>query len=139
MAELKTRPTDASVLEFLDAVPDPKRRRDGFRLLEQMTAISGEPACMWGGSIVGFGSYRYQHRSGTAADWPRTAFSPRKAAMTVYIMPGFAKAGPMLERLGPHTKSVSCLYLKDLDRINLEVLSAIIRDSLDEMRRLYPV
>jgi len=116
---------------FLDGVTHRVRRRDAATLLALMERVTGETAYMWGPSIVGFGEYHYRYDSGREGDAPAAAFSPRKTAMTVYLTPGFAEHSPLLERLGPHTTGVGCLYLKDLDDVDLDVLEALVRESYD--------
>lgn len=120
---------DSSVTEFLDGVTHPVRRRDAFTVLALMERVTGEPARMWGTSIVGFGSYHFVYASGREGDWLALGFSPRKAATTVYLMDGFEDRGDMLARLGPHTLGSSCLYLKDLTTIDLDVLEELARTS----------
>jgi hypothetical protein len=121
--------TDASVREFLDGVAHVTRRRDADTLLALMERATGEPAHMWGSSIVGFGEYHYQYASGREGDAPAAAFSPRKAASTVYLADGIGAHEQALAGLGPHSTGVGCLYLKDLDDVDLSVLEAIVRDS----------
>ena len=121
--------TDASVREFLDGVTHVTRRRDADTLLALMERVTGEPARMWGASIVGFGEYHYRYESGLEGDAPAAGFSPRKAASTVYLADGIGAHEQALAGLGPHTTGVGCLYLKDLDAVDLSVLEAIVRDS----------
>lgn len=102
-----------------------------------MKDVTGEPPVMWGDSIVGFGTYHYTYASGREGDWPRTGFSPRKQSMTVYCMPGFQHQRDLLARLGPHKTSVSCLYLRNLDDVDLDVLRAIVARSLQQMEATY--
>ena len=121
--------TDASVREFLDGVTHVTRRRDADTLLALMERATRESAHMWGSSIVGFGEYHYKYASGREGDAPAAAFSPRKAASTVYLADGIGAHEQALAGLGPHTTGVGCLYLKDLDDVDLSVLEAIVRDS----------
>ena len=121
--------TDAAVREFLDRVDHPVRRRDADTMLELMTRATGRPAEMWGRSIVGFGSYHYRYESGREGDAPAAAFSPRKAATTVYLADGIGAHASLIERLGPHTTGVGCLYLKNLDDIDLATLEEIVATS----------
>lgn len=125
----KTVPTDADVEAFIDAVPKPVRRRDAQTLLELMERVTGEKPVMWGPSIVGFGAYHYVYASGREGDWPAIAFAPRSAASTVYIADGFEGRDELLGRLGPHSTGVSCLYLKKLDDVDLDVLEELLRRS----------
>ena len=138
MSENKTKPSNADVMEFLNAVEHPRRREDGLVLYDMMGAITGMTPVMWGPSLVGYGQYYYKTGAGREGFWPITGFSPRKAAMTVYIMPGFKQYADHLERLGKHKHSVSCLYITRLANVDLEVLSELVSASVERMKRLYP-
>ena len=138
MAELKTQPTDASVADFLAAVEPAGRRADAQMLATLLTEVSGETPVIWGTSIVGFGRYTYVNTTNKPADWPIIGFSPRKANLTVYIMPGFEGYEDLLARLGKHKTSVSCLYLNRLSDIDLEVLREMATRSVAWMRARYP-
>jgi hypothetical protein len=133
MAELKTKKTKASVEKFLNTVPDEQRRKDCFRILEIMkTATKSEPA-MWGPSIVGFGGYQYKYPNGRELELPLTAFSPRKQALTMYFMPGFFDRYPeLMKKLGKHSIAKSCLYIKNLDEVDLTTLKKLIKQSLSD-------
>jgi len=122
-------PTDASVREFVDAVPADARRRDAETLIEIMERVTGEPPRMWGPTIIGFGRYHYEYASGREGDAAAAGFSPRKAATTVYLPDGVGAYADELERLGEHTTGVGCLYLKHLDRVDLGVLESIVEQS----------
>jgi hypothetical protein len=126
VAELKTKRTEASVAEFLDAVADPGRRADAVAVCALMTEATGAEPAMWGSSIVGFGTYHYKYASGQEGDWPSVGLSPRKAALTVYLSTGFDGAGDLLARLGPHSLGKSCLYLKRLSDVDQPVLRALV-------------
>lgn len=122
-----TVPTDASVDEFLSAVPNERRRADGQRLRTILHEVTGEPAVMWGPSIVGFGSYRYTYGSGRTGDWPLAGFSPRKQQLVLYLVGGFEERhASVLDRLGPHTAGKGCLYLKRLDDVDESVLRELV-------------
>ncbi len=138
MSELKTQANDASVEDFLAAVPNARRREDSAKMLDLMLEVTGEPARMWGDSIVGFGTYHYRYKSGREGDWPRTGFSPRKQYLAIYIMPGFGEYEPLLSRLGKHRTSVSCLYINKLADVDMDVLREIVAGSYQEMARRYP-
>src|SRR4051812_2129292 len=112
MAENKTKPTAASVDAFLDSVPDPQRRADGKMLRTLMERVSGEPAAMWGPSIVGFGAYHYKYDSGREGDMCLIGFSPRATGLVLYG--GFLRSPELLERLGKHKTGKGCLYIKRL-------------------------
>ena len=135
----KTGPTDGDVAAFVAAVPDERRRADARTLVELLGRVTGEPPRMWGGSIVGFGSYHYVYATGREGDAAAAGFSPREASTTVYIPDGFEDHGDLLARLGPHTTSVSCLYLKRLDAVDLSVLEELVhRSYLRTTTRAWP-
>jgi hypothetical protein len=139
MAENKTRPTDADVFEFLNSVPDERKRQDSFTVLEMMREATGEEPVMWGSSIVGFGSYHYKYDSGREGDMPIIGFSPRKQNLTLYIMMGgFERYDELMAKLGKHTTSVSCLYIKRLSDIDMEVLRALVEESVANMKSTNP-
>lgn len=139
MAELKTKPTGASVGEFIGAVKDENRRAESQTLAAMMERVTGEEPVMWGPSIVGFGSYHYRYESGREGNWMLTGFSPRKRDLTVYVMTGFKGSEETLSRLGPHRRSSgSCLYIKRLADIDPETLEELIRASVERLRRTYP-
>jgi hypothetical protein len=121
--------TDDDVRGFLDRVQHPVRRRDADTLLELMTRATGQPARMWGSSIIGFGTYHYTYASGREGDAPAAGFSPRKAATTIYLADGIGAHPELLERLGPHTTGVGCLYVKDLAQVDLPVLEELVAAS----------
>jgi hypothetical protein len=130
MAAPKTRPTDQDVTAFLDAVEPQRRRDEGFVLRDLMERVTGQPAVMWGPTMVGFGSTPLTNTLGTN-DWFDVGFSPRKAALTLY---GIDPADPRLEELGPHTTSVACVYVKRLDAIELELLEKLVREAWERAR-----
>lgn len=137
MAELKTKPTAASVSAFLDGVDDEERRRDARELLALMKEVTGKRAKMWGTSIVGFGTYHYVYASGRQGDWPVTGFSPRKRDLTVYIMPGFSRYSSLMKKLGKYKTGKSCLYLKRLDDVDRKALRRLIARSVADMKKMY--
>lgn len=138
MAELKTRPTRKSAAKYLTGIANEARRKDCKQLLSMMQQVTGEKPVIWGDSIVGFGRYHYQQRSGQKATWPLTGFSPRKQNLVVYIMPGFSAFEKELKKLGKYKNSVSCLYLNNLQDIDFKVLTTIVKKSVIEMRKRYP-
>jgi len=137
VTELKTRPSGASVEAFLQGVGDEGRREDCLALLALMRRVTGAEAEMWGSSIVGFGSYHYRYASGREGDWFLTGFSPRKRDLTLYIMAGFSGYDDLLARLGPHKTGKSCLYVKRLADLDLEVLEELVAASVEHMRGAY--
>jgi hypothetical protein len=138
MAEIKTKVTKASVLDFIRSVPDEQKRKDALVLLDMFKTITGEKPKMWGPSIIGFGSYHYQsEKSSQQGDWPLTAFSPRKQNLTLYIMLGFADYSDTLKKLGKHKTSVGCLYINKLSDVDLLVLKQLIKKSFLAMKKKY--
>jgi len=137
VAELKTRPTCASVTEFLAAVGDPQQRKDAKKVAAMMRRATGKRAKMWGASIVGYGSYHYRYASGREGDFMLTGFSPRKQALTVYVMPGFSGFSKLLEKLGKYKTGKSCLYIKRLADVDEKALEELIVDSVGKMRKRY--
>lgn len=137
MAQLKTAPTKASVSTFLKAIPDERRRADCQALSRLMKRITRAQPLMWGPSIVGFGRYHYRYESGREGDWFLTGFSPRKQALTVYIMAGFTRYVVLMRKLGRHTTGSSCLYLRRLEDVDLAVLEELITESVKHLRRTY--
>lgn len=130
MAELKTKRNEGDVDAFLNSVENDVRRRDAFKLKDIMSRISGDNPAMWGTSIVGFGSYPYKDRSGKSRTWMKIGFSPRKTSTTLYIMDGFDDYQVLLGELGPHSTGKSCLYIKDLEKVDQDRLEKLIKSSL---------
>jgi Domain of unknown function (DU1801) len=134
MAEPKTKPTAASVKDFLNEISDEERRKDCFAVAKIMEEITGDKPKMWGPSIVGFGTYHYKYDSGREGDWPVAAFSPRKRDLTLYIMMGFDKYPELMEKLGKHSTSKSCLYIKRLSDIHVPTLKKLIKASVKQLQ-----
>jgi len=131
MAEQKTRMTEASVDAFLSRVADAQQRADALTLLELMKEITGLPPKMWGPSMVGFGTFHYVYASGHEGDIFLTGFSPRKSALTVYLMCGLdQRFAEQLKKLGKAKTSKGCLYIKKLADVDLGVLRDMIRANL---------
>jgi hypothetical protein len=126
----KTRPTGTDVTAFLDAIDHPVRRVDGHALRTLFERVSGEPATLWGPSIVGFGSVHYRYASGRDGNTPRIAFSPRKANLVLYLA-RYDGYDADLARLGKHKTGTGCLYLGPLADIDLAVLEAMVQASWD--------
>ncbi len=135
----KTRPTGAGVDTFLDAVENERRREDARTVNAMMERITGWEPRMWGPSIVGFGEYHYRYDSGREGDFLITGFSPRKNALTIYIMPGFARYDALMARLGKFRTGRSCLYINKLDDVDLSVLEELIASSVQYMVGKYGV
>jgi hypothetical protein len=134
MTGLKTQRTDADVDTFLSGVPDPRRREDARAVVAMMREITGEEPAMWGTSIVGFGTIRYRNSTGKEAEWPAIGLSPRKQALTLYLMDGFEDRRDLLGRLGAHTTGKACLYVKRLDALDEGVLRELISASVAQVR-----
>jgi len=134
MAELKTKPTGASVKEFLNQITDKERRADCFAVAKMMEEATGAKPKMWGPSIVGFGTFHYKYASGREGDWPLTGFAPRKNDLTLYVMMGFEKHRALLDQLGKHKTAKSCLYIKRLDDVHVPTLKKLIKESLKQLR-----
>lgn len=126
MAENLTRPTDASVDEFIAGVENARRRADAETTLRIYKDVTGLPPVMWGPAIIGFGSIHYKYASGREGDMPAAGFSPRKQNMTFYVSDNFRGASGLYAKLGKHKTSVACLYINKLDDVDLEVLREII-------------
>jgi hypothetical protein len=138
MAETKTKPTQVSVDDFLDAVPDPVRRADGKAVDAMMRRVTGLEPAMWGPTIIGYGSYRYQYESGHGGEMCRTGFSPRKAELVLYVLNDRPGLDAQLAQLGKHRTGKACLYIKKLADVDATVLESIARGCWDEMNRRYP-
>lgn len=119
---------EAEVRAFLEGVSPERRKRDGQVLLELMQRATGEEPKLHG-TIVGFGRYHYKYASGREGDAAAAAFSPRKAATTIYVSDGVGAHAELLGRLGPHKTGVGCIYIKDLEDVDLDVLEEIVRRS----------
>lgn len=138
MAELKTKPIAASVDAYVDAITDPARRADCLALIALMRRATGCEPRIWGGSIVGFGSYHYRYASGHEGDACLIGFASRKPDLTLYITPGFQRYQQLLARLGRHRVAKSCLYLKRLADVDLQALGELIELSVQEVRDRHP-
>jgi hypothetical protein len=135
MAELKTRPTQASVDKFIERQPREQTRADCKALVELMAQVTGEKAVMWGPSIVGFGAFRLVYANGSAADWPVAAFSPRKQDLVVYLMDVFERRPDLMQKLGKHRTGKVCLYIKRLADVDPKVLKALVKASMGYARK----
>ncbi|MAT53350.1 MAG: hypothetical protein CMN32_02635 [Saprospirales bacterium] len=134
----KTQPNDGSVEAFLNSVEDEQKRKDAWQVLNMMKEITGYEPVLWGPSIVGFGTYHYKYESGREGDFMRTGFSPRKTALTVYIMPGFGRYEELMAKLGKYKTGKSCLYIKRLSDVDQGVLRELIAESVAYMDEKYP-
>lgn len=130
----KTLPNqNISVQDFLATVTTDKQH-DSQVLIEMMRAITGHEPVMWGTSIIGFDSYHYKYATGREGEMAAMSFSPRKANLTIYIAPGFEQYGEYLEKLGKHSSSVSCLYIKKLADIDLDILQELVSVAYAQMK-----
>ena len=137
-SNIKTKVSDESVEDFINSVENKTRRQDGFKLLEIFNRITGEPAKMWGSSIIGFGKYHYKsERSRQEGDWPLAAFSPRKQNLTLYVTPGFVDYTDLLTNLGKHKTSKGCLYINKLADVDMKVLEKIVERSWVDSKKNY--
>ena len=132
LAEIKTKPTAASVEDFINNIKDEQKRKDSFVLLEMMKKATGEEPVLWGSSIIGFGNKRYKSpTTGREVDWLLIGFSPRKANLSLYVSIGIKEHADALKKLGKHKTGVGCLYINKLEEIDLKVLEGIIDASLN--------
>ena len=137
MAELKTRKNNASVTAFLNAIDDKQKRADAKKISAMMRAATGSRARMWGPSIVCFGEYHYKYDSGRVGDFMITGFSPRKQALTLYVIPGFKPFESLMKKLGKYKTGKSCLYIRRLSDVDESVLEKLIAGSVKHMRNKY--
>ena len=141
-AENKTKATEVSVAEFIATVPDQRRRQEAAVIDGLMRRVTGVEPKMWGPSIIGYGSYHYRYESGREGTMCRGGFSPRKAALTVYLMGNYcthqAKADELFARLGKHKSGKSCLYINALTDVDLAVLEELVALSWQAMNEVYP-
>lgn len=135
MAELKTRPTEASVDDFIAAVENNTRRSDAEKTLEMFKRITGETPVMWGPAIVGFGIAPLKYPDGREIDWPIVGFSPRKQNMTLYVICSSPKQPGLFAKLGKHSSSVSCLYINKLADVDWKVLEAVVKDAYNYSKK----
>lgn len=139
MGEIKTKQTEADVHDFINTFANTdQKKKDSYELLALMEALSGFKPKMWGPSIIGFGHYHYKsERSTQEGDWPLIGFSPRKAAISLYIYTGSPKHAHLLENLGKFKMGKACIYVKKLSDINQDVLKTLIRETLAFMKAKY--
>ena len=139
MTEAKTKVLNTAFADWLGAVT-PQNRQDAARALDALFRnATGYAPQVWTGGIVGYGAYDYTYASGRTGTWMATGFAPRKARLSIYIMPGYADFGPILDRLGPHSKGKSCLYITRLARVDMDVLAKLIRAGLRDLAGHWPV
>lgn len=136
MAELKTKLNSADVTEFINTVADTdQKRKDSFELVKLMSDFTGFEPKMWGASIIGFGSYHYKsERSSQEGDWPLVGFSPRKAAISLYVYTATKEHEHLLENLGKFKMGQACIYIKKLSDINQDALRQMMKATIEYLR-----
>ncbi|MCH7409345.1 DUF1801 domain-containing protein [Belliella sp. DSM 111904] len=136
MAELKTKENDANVHDFINSFADTEqKRKDSFEILQLMKDFTGFEPKMWGGSIIGFGQYHYKsERSSQEGDWPLVGFSPRKAAISLYVYSGCSGQEELLQDLGKFKMGKSCIYIKKLSDINQETLKKLMKSTIEYLK-----
>lgn len=139
MTQNKTKATQQSVADFVASVDLERRRKDAETLVSFFRDVTGFEPVMWGSSIIGYGRYHYVYASGREGDFLATGFSPRKSAMSIYIMPGYADFGNILERLGKHKIGKSCLYINKLDDVDMNVLAELVHAGLADLATRWTV
>ena len=137
MAEMKTKVNDASVEDFLNRIGNAKRREDAFAILKMMKSVTRKQPRMWGPTIVGFDQYHYKYESGREGDMCMIGFSPRRQAMTLYVLPEFLHDATVMKGLGTYTTGVSCLYIKKLEDVDRKALRQLITESYKYMKAKY--
>ncbi len=135
MAELKTKVNEASVTTFLDSIPDEAKRKDSYRVFNMMQKATQNEARMWGDSIVGFGDYHYVGKSGREGDWFLAGLSPRKQALTLYMLGGWEQHDKLLAKLGRHSLGKGCLYIKRLDDVDTSILDKLIVEAVKRAKK----
>jgi hypothetical protein len=133
LVEIKTKPTIASVEDFINNITDEQKRKDSFVLLEMMKKATKEEPVLWSSSIIGFGNKRYKSpTTGREVDWFRIGFAPRKANLSLYISVGIQQHAEALKKLGKHKTGAGCLYINKLEDIDLKVLKKMIETSANQ-------
>ncbi len=137
MADMKITENDRDVQDYIENIPQEIQRNDALALRDLMETITHEPPRMWGTSIVGFGRYHYKYATGREGDWFLTGFSARKQNLTIYIISGFDAHIDIMQKLGKFKTGKSCLYVKKLDDVDLNVLSKLIKESVARTASIY--
>jgi len=138
MAKNKTTETESSVTDFINKIEDDVKKNDAFELVNIMQKATGYTSKMWGPGIIGFGSYHYKYDSGHEGDAPLAAFSPRKAAISLYLSLSPENREELLSKLGKHKSSKGCIYVKKIEDIDLEILKKLVVLSVENLNKLYP-
>ncbi|NNL92865.1 MAG: DUF1801 domain-containing protein [Saprospiraceae bacterium] len=129
MKKLVNVETDRDVNEFIEAIPNKKRKADSKIMIDLIKRVKDLEPKIWGVSIVGFGKYKYQRKNGDEYEWFNVGFSPGRAHMTVYVMYDINDEPQLLKELGQHKTGKGCLYIKSLENVNLNVLEKIVAKS----------
>ncbi|GGF23673.1 DUF1801 domain-containing protein [Flavobacterium limi] len=138
MAKNKTTETTYSVIDFINTIENEAKRKDAFELLEIIQEVTGFEPKMWGTNIIGFGNYHYKYESGHEGDAPLAGFLPRKDAISLYLNSSFENKEELLSKFGKHKAGKGCIYIKNLNDIDLEILKIMISASVKEIQKLYP-
>jgi hypothetical protein len=136
MADLKTKPTDQNVEDFLNAIPDEQKRADAIAIVKMMKQVTRTEPVMWG-SIVGFGRYHYKYASGREGDWFLVGFAPRKQNLTLYLMLGAGNYNDLLKKLGKHKTGKGCLYINKLADVDISTLKELMKQSVKRLKTMY--
>ncbi|WP_299547659.1 DUF1801 domain-containing protein [uncultured Tateyamaria sp.] len=139
MAAAKTKVLSVSFSQWVAGVEPDNRRNEARQLDGLFRRFTGFEPQVWTGGIVGYGAYDYTYASGRSGTWMATGFAPRKARLSIYIMPGYADFTPILDRLGPHATGKSCLYITRLERVDPDVLGELITAGLRDLATHWPV
>ncbi|MEH6407907.1 MAG: DUF1801 domain-containing protein [Leeuwenhoekiella sp.] len=137
MTEIKIKPTDKSVLEFLSDVTPESNRLDGIKLYQIFNVVTKEPAVMWGENIVGYGKYRYDYGSGEQGEMFITGFSPSTHNFAIYLSPNFEQFEGLLSKLGEYKAGKSCIYIDKLADVDLMILKQLIEKSIEDTKAKY--
>lgn len=138
MAKNITTETEKDILEFISNVENEYRRADAFVLSEFYKTLTGYQPKMWGPTIIGYGKYHYKYASGHEGDAPLTAFSPRKDSLVLYFESEYEDRESLLSKLGKFKSSKACVYVKKLEDIDLQILTQMIKNSMEKTNRTYP-
>lgn len=140
MSNIKTKVSDASVRDYIeDKVNNAQKREDSYEIIRLMEEVTGEPAKMWGTSMIGCGVYHYKSdRSKQEGDWPLVAFSPRKSAISLYIYTGLESHLQVLDGLGKYTMGKACIYIKKLADIDTTIMKQIMQHTIEYLKDKYP-
>lgn len=138
MAKNKTTETNVSVADFIKRfASSDEQQEDSFELVKLMQKNTGHEPKMWGPTIIGFGNYHYKYKSGHEGDAPLVGFSPRKAAISLYVFTGAPEHEYLLDKLGKFKRGKACLYIKKLSDIDQQKLTTLIKETIGYLKKLY--